>query len=64
MDSNYKQYHLSLIFQKEFLNKVINYGYNLKIFNYDSVITYLINCQKFLNIPNSDKPLIYYFKPL
>lgn len=64
MDSNYGQYHLSLIFQKIFLNEIFVYASNLKIFTYDSVITYLSNCQKFLNISNNEKPLLYYFKPV
>lgn len=64
MDSNYRQYHLSLIFQKIFLNEIFVYASNLKIFTYDSVITYLSNCQKFLNISNNEKPLLYYFKPV
>lgn len=64
MDSNYRQYHLSLIFQKIFLNEIFIYANNLKIFTYDSVITYLSNCQKFLNISNNEKPLLYYFKPV
>lgn len=64
MDNNYGQYHLSLIFQKIFLNEIFVYASNLKIFTYDSVITYLSNCQKFLNISNNEKPLLYYFKPV
>lgn len=64
MDSNYRQYHLSLIFQEIFLNEIFIYANNLKIFTYDSVITYLSNCQKFLNISNNEKPLLYYFKPV
>ncbi len=64
MDSNYGQYHLSLIFQKIFLNEILVYASNLKIFTYDSIITYLSNCQKFLNISNNEKPLLYYFKPV
>ena len=64
MDSNYGQYHLSPIFQKIFLNEIFVYASNLKIFTYDSVITYLSNCQKFLNISNNEKPLLYYFKPV
>lgn len=64
MDSNYGQYHSSLIFQKIFLNEIFVYASNLKIFTYDSVITYLSNCQKFLNISNNEKPLLYYFKPV
>ena len=28
------------------------------------IITYLSNCQKFLNISNNEKPLLYYFKPV
>ena len=64
MDSNYGQYQLSLIFQKIFLNEIFVYASNLKIFTYDSVITYLSNCQKFLNISNNEKPLLYYFKPV
>lgn len=64
MDSNYGQYHLSLIFQKIFLNEIFVYASNLKIFTYNSVITYLSNCQKFLNISNNEKPLLYYFKPV
>lgn len=64
MDSNYRQYHLSRIFQEIFLNEIFIYSNNLKIFTYDSVITYLSNCQKFLNISNNEKPLLYYFKPV
>lgn len=64
MDSNYRQYHLSCIFQEIFLNEIFIYANNLKIFTYDSVITYLSNCQKFLNISNNEKPLLYYFKPV
>lgn len=64
MDSNYRQYHLSRIFQEIFLNEIFIYANNLKIFAYDSVITYLSNCQKFLNISNNEKPLLYYFKPV
>lgn len=64
MDSNYRQYHLSRIFQEIFLNEIFIYANNLKIFTYDSVITYLSNCQKFLNISNNEKPLLYYFKPV
>ena len=64
MDSNYRQYHLSRICQEIFLNEIFIYANNLKIFTYDSVITYLSNCQKFLNISNNEKPLLYYFKPV
>ena len=63
-DSNYRQYSFSIIFQKLFLKEMFIYAYDLKIVTYDSVITYLTNYQKFLNISKEEPPLLYYFKPI
>ena len=63
-DSNNRQYSLSIIFQNIFLKEMFIYTYDLEIFTYDSVIGYLSNCQKFLNISDGVKPLLYYFKPI
>ena len=40
------------------------YAYELQIFRYNSVIEYLSNSQKFLNIQDDEKQLLYYFKPI
>lgn len=64
MDTNYRQYSLSIIFQNIFLKEMFSHTHDLEIFTYDTVITYLSNCQKFLNIPGAEKPLLYYFKPI
>jgi len=61
-DSNNGQYSLSIIFQNIFLKEMFIYTHDLEIFTYDSVIGYLSNCQKFLNISDGLKPLLYYFK--
>lgn len=63
-DSNNRQYSLSIIFPNIFLKEMFIYTYDLEIFTYDSVIGYLSNCQKFLNISDGVKPLLYYFKPI
>ena len=63
-DSNNGQYSLSIIFQNIFLKEMFIYTHDLEIFTYDSVIDYLSNCQKFLNISDGVKPLLYYFKPI
>lgn len=63
-DINYGQYSFSLIFRKIFLKEMFIYAYDLQIFTYDSVIAYLSNCQKFLNIQDDEKQLLYYFKPI
>lgn len=63
-DSNNGQYSLSIIFQNIFLKEMFIYTHDLEIFTYDSVIDYLSNCQKFLNISDGEKPLLYYFKPI
>lgn len=63
-DSNHWQYSLSLKFHEIFLREIFIYAFDLEIFTYDSVITYLTNCQKFLNISDNGKPLLYYFKPI
>lgn len=63
-DSNNGQYSLSIIFQNIFLKEMFIYTHDLEIFTYDSVIGYLSNCQKFLNISDGVKPLLYYFKPI
>ena len=63
-DSNYRQYYLSIRFQNIFLKEMFIYAHDLKIFTFDSVITYLSYCQKFLNISDGEKPLLYYFKPI
>lgn len=64
MDTNYEQYSFLIVFCNIFLKKMFVYMYNLEIFTYDSVIDYLSNCQKFLNISDGEKPLLYYFKPI
>ena len=63
-DSNNRQYSLSIIFQNIFLKEMFSYAYDLEIFTYYAVIAYLSNCQKFLNISDGEKPLLYYFKPI
>lgn len=64
MDTNYEQYSFSIVFCNIFLKEMFVYMYDLEIFTYDSVIAYLSNCQKFLNINDGEKPLLYYFKPI
>ena len=64
MDSNNRQYSLTIRFLKIFLKEMFIYAYDLEVFTYDSVIKYLSNCQKFLNISDGEKPLLYYFKPI
>lgn len=64
MDTNYEQYSFLIVFCNIFLKEMFVYMYNLEIFTYDSVIAYLSNCQKFLNISDGEKPLLYYFKPI
>lgn len=63
-ESNNSQYSLSMIFQKIFLKEMFTYAYDLGIFTHDLVSNYLSNCQKFLNIPEGETPLLYYFKPI
>ena len=63
-DSNNSQYSLSMIFQNIYLKEMFIYAHDLEIFTYDSVIKYLSTCQKFLNISDGEKPLLYYFKPI
>ena len=63
-DSNNSQYSLSMIFQNIYLKEMFIYAHDLEIFTYGSVIDYLSNCQKFLNISDGEKPLLYYFKPI
>ena len=63
-DSNNRQYSLSMIFQNIFLKEMFIYTHELEIFTFNSVITYLSNCKKFLNILNNKKPLLYYFIPI
>ena len=63
-DSNNRQYSLSMIFQNIFLKEMFIYAHELEIFTFNSVITYLSNCKKFLNILNNKKPLLYYFIPI
>lgn len=64
MDSNNRQYSLTIRFLKIFLEEMFIYAYDLEVFTYDSVIKYLSNCQKFLNISDGEKLLSYYFKPI
>lgn len=64
MDTNHRQYSSSIIFQNIFLKEMFSHTHDLEIFTYDTVITYLSNCQKFLNISGAEKPLLYYFKPI
>lgn len=63
-ESNNSQYSLSMSFQKIFLKEMFTYAYDLGIFTHDLVSNYLSNCQKFLNIPEGETPLLYYFKPI
>ena len=64
MDSNYGQYSLFIMIQGIFLKEMFIYAHGLEIFTCDSVINYLSNFQKFLNISDGEKSLLYYFKPL
>lgn len=64
MDTNHRHYSLSFIFQNIFLKEMFSYAHDLEIFTYNAVIAYLSNCQKFLNISDGEKPLLYYFKPI
>ena len=63
-DSNNSQYSLTIKFQNIFLKEMFIYAHDLEVFTYDYVIKYLYNCQKFLNISDGEKPLLYYFKPI
>ena len=63
-ESNYRQYSLFVMFQDIFLKEMFIHARNLEIFTCDSVINYLSNFQKFLNISDGEKSLLYYFKPL
>ena len=63
-DSNNEQYSLSVRGQNIFLKEMLIYAYDLEIFTYNSAITYLSNFQKFLNISDDKKPLLYYFRPI
>ena len=63
-DINNGEYSLSMIFQNIFLRETFIYTHDLEIFTYNSVKTYLSNCQKFLNISDNKKPLLYYFIPI
>lgn len=64
MDTNHRHYSLSFIFQNIFLKEMFSYAHDLEIFTYKAVIAYLSNCQKFLNISDGEKPLLYFFKPI
>lgn len=64
MDTNHRHYSLSFIFQNIFLKEMFSHTHDLEIFTYNALITYLSNCQKFLNISDGEKPLLYYFKPI
>lgn len=64
MDSNNRQYYLTIKLLNIFLKEMFIYAHELETFTYDTVITYLSNCQKFLNISDREKPLLYYFKPI
>jgi len=64
IDSNNRQYYLKIKFLNIFLKEMFIYTHDLEIFTYDTVIAYLSNCQKFLNISDGEKPLLYYFKPI
>lgn len=63
-ESNHMHYRFATIFQNLYLTELIIYSYNLKIFTHDNVLIYLSTCQKFLNIENNGKTLLYYFTPL
>ena len=62
-DINNSKYSLS-ISRNIFLKEMFIYAHDLEIFTYNSVIDYLSNCQKFLNISDCEKLLLYYFKPI
>lgn len=64
MDTNHRQYSSSISIQNIFLKEMFIYAHDLEIFTYNAVIAYLSNCQKFLNISDGEKPLLYFFKPI
>lgn len=63
-DSNYSQYSFYIMIQKIYLKELFIYAYQLKIFTSNTVLNYLSICQKFLNMQNSRKHLLYYFEPI